>query len=927
MRKILFITILVLLILLVLVFNFKNNSIKLNKINNNNIDFNNSNSIIESFNNPYLTVKIDAAFLAPKGETKGEMIIFRKDKWLLYDVSTMQVKKGAYTIPQHSWFKGLPEPFDSDLDAIIRRPTDPNKEIIFFKGEHWLLWDYINSKVSSGPHKIRTHRWFSGLPPSFQDGISSAVISPENHNHIIFFKENRYLVWDFYNDKIHQDASNFDSSSHFVKIDNHFRNGIDAAVSNPLTNGELFLFKDDKYLIWNYLKKIPVGPVRQILSDPVFKSLGMQFSEEASKVSHTAKRYHSIDSSKYGNHSTLINVEEVGNLPFNKGFAINNEKQYQNDRSLKFNGIDSVVEIGNPKVNDLYKNQAFCMGFYIKLSEYFRIPSKRQVLASCYGPLIWTLSLNETRKLEFSVKEKNSEFASIIVTNNKINDEWHYVCFGQNSYQQFLQIDQFRNQKASPIFEMKNEPVNVILGADGPTPRYTKFFDGLIGQPRIYNKILTKNQVCSLSNLCDREKYKLHLMDAETSLDRDTNIDTLETDSDSATTNNCLFKAKGKREIDCLKDCYDFKDVNGCDIEDCMKICGSCQDSGLCEWKQKSREFSRPQPRNNPDMKDVECRFRPYGENIKQCVEICNDFSENCDDSRCLSICNDCVSTGEGKNNNEKISHAKSWCKWLEDDVESDSNTPQAPPNPPRLFGVSGVNSIELLWNKPTSNPEVTDFMLMYYETQDPTQNDVVKINISAEGSGEHFSKKIRAKKSDLLPPGSDDNSGDSDNERINRFDSMRKSMFYTFIIYARNLKGFSNPSNKIVLKLGQDSTGLLSVDTGYSLNTKQSETDVSSDTDNNNKNNLLTYDQHPGVKYNDYIKFIKGDFKGDVGKITEIIDVNNYKIKIIDSISKGNIGRNYNVEPGDFIPLTNSVPPKKSFFKDLMGKTLDFTL
>ena len=38
------------------------------------------------------------------------------------------------------------------------------------------------------------------------------------------------------------------------------------------------------------------------------------------------------------------------------------------------------------------------------------VPSKKQVIASCYGPLIWKLSLNESRKLEFSVKENNSVF-------------------------------------------------------------------------------------------------------------------------------------------------------------------------------------------------------------------------------------------------------------------------------------------------------------------------------------------------------------------------------------------------------------------------------------------------------------------------------------------------------------------------------------
>ena len=41
------------------------------------------------------------------------------------------------------------------------------------------------------------------------------------------------------------------------------------------------------------------------------------------------------------------------------------------------------------------------------------------------------------------------------------------------------------------------------------------FFDGLIGQPRIYNKVLTKGQVCSISQMCDREKYKSYLLNLE----------------------------------------------------------------------------------------------------------------------------------------------------------------------------------------------------------------------------------------------------------------------------------------------------------------------------------------------------------------------------------------------------------------------------
>ena len=58
------------------------------------------------------------------------------------------------------WFAALPEPFASKIDAVVRRPTAETKELIFFSGGQWLLWDFTPDRLLDGPNEI-TSGWFA----------------------------------------------------------------------------------------------------------------------------------------------------------------------------------------------------------------------------------------------------------------------------------------------------------------------------------------------------------------------------------------------------------------------------------------------------------------------------------------------------------------------------------------------------------------------------------------------------------------------------------------------------------------------------------------------------------------------------------------------------------------------------------------------
>ena len=43
---------------------------------------------------------------------------------------------------------------------------------------------------------------------------------------------------------------------------------------------------------------------------------------------------------------------------------------------------------------------------------------------------------------------------------------------------------------------------SIIIGTGGYSPNFEQYFDGVIGDIRIYNRVLTRKEVCEISRQC-----------------------------------------------------------------------------------------------------------------------------------------------------------------------------------------------------------------------------------------------------------------------------------------------------------------------------------------------------------------------------------------------------------------------------------------
>lgn len=105
---------------------------------------------------PFASGGVDAAVRRP---TQGdELILFKGDQWVSYNKRTNYVAEPVSAL-RDRWFAALPEPFASKIDAVVRRPTAETKELIFFSGGQWLLWDFSPDTLIDGPNLL-TAGWF-----------------------------------------------------------------------------------------------------------------------------------------------------------------------------------------------------------------------------------------------------------------------------------------------------------------------------------------------------------------------------------------------------------------------------------------------------------------------------------------------------------------------------------------------------------------------------------------------------------------------------------------------------------------------------------------------------------------------------------------------------------------------------------------------
>ena len=504
-------------------------------------------SLREKFKISYVqTVKIDGACKRPNAESPGEIIMFRRQKWLLHDLSNNNVKMGPFNMSQHEWFKDLPEPFSEGIDCIVQRPTD-NRELIIFKDSKWLIWNFSTDSMGNiggdiGPYTINQHPWFLNLPEAFNYQIDAVCLDPSRPNtHLIFFKNSQWLIWDFKNDV--KEEGPYSITELFNKdqdFPQEFEEGIDCAFNDPLYTGDIILTKNDKFIKLHYYntdtkqfpKNIKLGGPIDILSDASpYKEAVIPFIEDGDSLE--LKEYVTLDKSGKGHHSTLYNIESVGTLPnSNDKFDIDSYGLYKKGKALRFNGKNSFMKM--PSINELYK-KGFTFALFFRQSDFISYPRKPRTLVKSDHDINWLLEINKDGYLEFKTKLSKSLIWKSIKSKMKIDSNWHHVTITQDSQTVNMYLDDKHISKMLKTQSFPKNPVEIIVGTKGNFPNFYDYFEGLIGDFRVYNSAHNQDKICTYNPFC-------FVPEEENVIVQDI-ID------------KCVYTPKGLSEIDCFKEC------------------------------------------------------------------------------------------------------------------------------------------------------------------------------------------------------------------------------------------------------------------------------------------------------------------------------------------------------------------------------------
>ena len=721
----------------------------------------------ESFEESSVGLSIDAILPRPRPENLGEIIIFNKNKWLLYDMSIPRVIMGPYNLSHHAWFKGLPDGFDH-IGAAVPRPSDPERELIFFKDNKWLLWDFPSDSLSGGPYTILESKWFRELPQQFGYQINATCLEPTRpKTHILFFKDHQWLIWDFANDKIEGGPYNLglDSSPNFKTLPKSFRNGIDIAFINPRFKDEIYLFAGVNWLIWNYkIQKVTMGPL-DLRTSPIFQRMSRHFLE---MKEDTTKTYISMDKSGKGYHAELYNVEYVSNIPkIKSNFDRNAYDMYKTGKSVRLNGRNAYMEIQD--IKDLYKN-GFSFALFFRLTEYISIPRKDYILANCVGDFNWQLLVNKNGYLEFKTRLANTSMWTSLFSKEKINNEWYHVtvCHDHNEQHMFLNEEHFKKNDIIRVFPPN--PTSIFVGAGGIYPNLENYFDGLIGEIRVYNRVLNQDEVCKINPMCP----VLEEVEAPP--------------PPPPTMGSCVFTPKGLREIDCLSLCKNESTMNNCNINQCLSLCSNCNDPSNCTWLQPPELYK---PEQKPDVTNTKkCQFRPYGMSVQHCSDVCSGKDRvrwggtKCDNRECHRICSNCKDD---------------YCQWIKEKKDIQKTIPSKP----RMEAIPGDNEIVLYWNRPNDgNDPIKNYIIIYYETQTREKKMNVPVVDCSSNSCHHT------------------------------LENLKNNTYYSIGVAAVNSIGMGNLSNIEVIspginlpKLSNTLTQGQSTDTVVSSNTPQQQT------------------------------------------------------------------------------------------------------
>eukprot|EP00457_Paulinella_chromatophora_P001651 gb/GEZN01001653.1/.p1 GENE.gb/GEZN01001653.1/~~gb/GEZN01001653.1/.p1 ORF type:complete len:888 (+),score=95.88 gb/GEZN01001653.1/:27-2666(+) len=208
----------------------------------------------------------------------SEILFFKGNQFILWDFTPGKIIEGPARISNHTWFKAMPYPFNEGFDAIVRRPTAKDTQMLMFKKEQYLVWNFQEDKVVDGPRKLSDPQgWFANLPKAWLRGITSICMDPQQPTkYFIITCENQWLRWDFTPDKI-KDGPFTTSEGNFVGLPEEWRY-FDSLVLRPTNQDDhLIISRGDEWLLysWKDAKVLegPFGYADKLFVDLKFKPI------------------------------------------------------------------------------------------------------------------------------------------------------------------------------------------------------------------------------------------------------------------------------------------------------------------------------------------------------------------------------------------------------------------------------------------------------------------------------------------------------------------------------------------------------------------------------------------------------------------------------------------------------------------------------
>ena len=379
-------------------------------------------------------------------------------------------------------------------------------------------------------------------------------------------------------------------------------------------------------------------------------------------LNNTQENFHDltyfINSKIGGKKAFLYNINKFVKLPNSLGNA------------LKFDGITSFMII--PKLN--FNTFTFsCILQYKKLS-------RKQIVASSNSGM-WNLSItdNQVKLLLFT----DTDAKQFVNTTKLESGKWYHIVFSYDNQTLKMYVNGILNKftYSNPI-----KMQEVIIGTDIDK---NAFFLGYIGHINIYNRVLTRDYICHLAEMCYKKPDPPPIKPPPPPPPK------------------CEYITMGKTKPECILNCIK---TTPCSPMKCKQFCDDCNDEEMCKWLKPKYVYPK-------------CDFIPYGSTKLSCINKCIT-NEKCDYVSCQETCNSCTD--------------RNTCSWVEPPPKPKEKMPMEPPplyDPkgrplaPKIFITPYNGKVKVEWAQPyQGNAPIEAYISFIFKTFN--KGEGVRINM-----------------------------------------------------------------------------------------------------------------------------------------------------------------------------------------------------